>query len=72
MGTGRFQREGKSKMEYVEQPSPADLRCLKEIVDGRRADRAAIERLKSCRLVEEFNGTALLTERGVQAALKFV
>ena len=42
------------------------------LVDGKPADKLAMESLKSCRWVEEINGTALLTERGVKAALALV
>jgi hypothetical protein len=49
-------------------PLPNDLNALKEIIGGRPADPQAMQRLIKCNLVEEFDGTALLTARGVEAA----
>lgn len=57
-------------MRSSQQPSFADFRYLKELVDGKPADKMAMERLKSCKWVEEINGTALLTRSGVKAAMK--
>ena len=34
------------------------------------ADKMAMERLKSCKWVEEIDGTALFTDSGVEAAMK--
>jgi len=45
-----------------------DLAALKEIISGRAADPQTMQRLVMCNLVEEFNGTALLTVRGIEAA----
>ena len=59
-------------MKTGQQPSLADLRYLKELVAGKPANRFAMERLKRCRWVEEINGTELLTESGVEAAMKLV
>jgi hypothetical protein len=49
-------------------PLPNDLNALKEIIGGRPADRPTMKRLVRCNLVEEFDGTALLTARGIEAA----
>jgi hypothetical protein len=49
-------------------PLPDDLNALKEIIGGRPADPQTMQRLIKCNLVEEFDGTALLTARGVEAA----
>jgi hypothetical protein len=49
-------------------PLPDDLSALKEIIGGRPADPQTMQRLIKCNLVEEFDGTALLTARGVEAA----
>ena len=42
---------------------PDDLDALKEIISGRSADALTMQRLVTCNLVEEFDGTALLTAR---------
>jgi hypothetical protein len=47
-------------------PLPDDLNALKEIIDGRPADPQTMQRLITSNLVEEFNGTALLTTRGIE------
>jgi hypothetical protein len=49
-------------------PLPEDLNALKEIISGRPADPQTMQRLVTCNLVEEFDGTALLTDRGIEAA----
>ena len=49
-------------------PLPDDLKALKEIIGGRPADPQTMQRLITCNLVEEFDGTALLTIRGIKAA----
>jgi hypothetical protein len=49
-------------------PLPDDLDALKEIIGGRPADPQTMQRLMTCNLVEEFNGTALLTTSGIEAA----
>jgi hypothetical protein len=49
-------------------PLPGDFDALKEIVNGRAADLQTMQRLVRCNLVEEFDGTALLTARGIEAA----
>jgi hypothetical protein len=49
-------------------PLPDDLNALKEIIDGRPAGPQTMQRLITCNLVEEFDGTALLTTRGIEAA----
>jgi hypothetical protein len=49
-------------------PLPDDLNALKEIIGGRPADRQTMQRLITSNLVEEFNGTTLLSTRGIKAA----
>ena len=49
-------------------PLPDDLNVLREIIGGRPADPQTMQRLITCNLVEEFDGTALLTTRGIRAA----
>ena len=49
-------------------PLPDDLNALKEIIGGGPADPQTMQRLITCDLVEEFDGTALLTTRGIEAA----
>jgi hypothetical protein len=49
-------------------PLPDELDALKEIVRGRVADPQTMQRLVACNLVEEFDGTALLTTKGIEAA----
>jgi hypothetical protein len=49
-------------------PLPDDLDALKEIISGRPADLYTMQRLVNCNLVEELNGTALLTAAGIRAA----
>jgi hypothetical protein len=49
-------------------PLPDDLNALREIIGGRPADPQTMQRLITCNLVEEFDGTALLTTRGINAA----
>jgi hypothetical protein len=49
-------------------PLPDELDALKEIIGGRPADPDTMQRLVACNLVEEFDGTALLTTRGIEAA----
>ena len=49
-------------------PLPDDLKALKEIISGRAADPQTMKRLVLSNLVEEFDGTALLTVRGVEIA----
>jgi len=49
-------------------PLPDDLIALKEIIGGRPADAQTMQRLITCNLVEELDGTALLTSSGIEAA----
>lgn len=49
-------------------PLPDDLKALKEIISRRAADPQTMKRLVLSNLVEEFDGTALLTVRGVEIA----
>jgi hypothetical protein len=49
-----------------------DLAALKQIIAGKPADPLTMQNLISCNLVEEFDGIALLTESGIQAAARIV
>jgi hypothetical protein len=49
-------------------PLPDELDALKEIINGRAADHQTMHKLVTCNLVEEFDGTALLTARGLEGA----
>jgi hypothetical protein len=49
-------------------PLPDDLSALREIIGGQPADPETMQRLVTCNLVEEFDDTALLTVRGIEAA----
>jgi hypothetical protein len=49
-------------------PTPDDFNALKEIVGGSPADATTIQRLVACNWVEEFDGIALLTASGIEAA----
>jgi hypothetical protein len=53
-------------------PLPDDLTALKQIVGGKPADPQTMQSLINCNLVEEFDGTALLTVSGIQAASRLV
>lgn len=54
-------------MTVDRRPLPDDLDALMQIINGRAADSHTMP-LVNCDLVEEFNGTALLTPRGIEAA----
>jgi len=41
---------------------------LKEIIGGRPAEPQTMQKLITCNLVEELDGTALLTSSGIEAA----
>jgi hypothetical protein len=49
-------------------PLPDDLNALKEIIGRRPAAAQTMQRLITCNLVEELDGTALLTSSGIEAA----
>ena len=49
-------------------PLPDDLIALKEIIGGRPAEPQTMQKLITCNLVEELDGTALLTSGGIEAA----
>ena len=49
-------------------PLPDDLNALKEIISGRPADAQTMQRLITSNLVEDLDGTALLTSSGIEAA----
>jgi hypothetical protein len=49
-------------------PLPYDLDAFMQIISGRTVDSQTIQRLVDCDLVEEFDGTAVLTIKGVETA----
>lgn len=49
-------------------PKAEEIAALKDIIDGKPADSLALKRLVTCNLVEELNGTAILTDKGLQTA----
>jgi hypothetical protein len=51
---------------------PEDLTALREIISGKPADPQTMQRLVTCNLIEEFDGTALLTASGIEAAARLV
>jgi hypothetical protein len=51
---------------------PDDLAALKQIIDGEPADPQTMLKLINCNLVEDFDGTALLTVSGIHAAARIV
>jgi hypothetical protein len=55
-------------MTVDRRPLPDDLDALMQIINGRAADSDTIRRLVDCDLVEQFDGTALLTPSGIEAA----
>ena len=59
---------GEVVMTADRRPLPDDLNALKEIIGGRPADARTMQRLITCNLVEELDGTALLTSGGIEAA----
>jgi hypothetical protein len=59
-------------MNANRRPLTEDLTALKEIIGGIPADSRTMKRLVACNLVEEFDGTALLTVNGIQAAARLV
>jgi hypothetical protein len=59
-------------MKNEEQPMPEDICAFKELIDGSPADPVTMQRLVVCNLVEEIDGTAILTESGIKAAMQLV
>jgi hypothetical protein len=59
-------------MKSNDNPKPADIRALKEIIAGTPADPLTMKQLMTCNLVEELDGTAILTEKGLQAAVRLM
>jgi hypothetical protein len=49
-------------------PLPDDLDAFMQIISGIAVDSHTIQRLVDCDLVEEFDGTALLTTKGIETA----
>ena len=59
-------------MKNEEQPMPDDICAFKELIDGKPADPVTMQRLVTCCLVEEIDGTAILTKYGIEAAMQLV
>jgi hypothetical protein len=59
-------------MNINRSPLPDDLTALKQIIGGQPADTQTMQRLINRNLVEEFDGTALLTVSGIHAAAQLV
>jgi predicted RNA-binding Zn ribbon-like protein len=55
-------------MHANHRPRPDDFDALQEIIAGSPADATTIQRLVACNWVEEFDGIALLTASGIEAA----
>jgi hypothetical protein len=55
-------------MSAKPRPTPDDFHALEEIIGGSPADAATIQRLVACDWIEEFDGIALLTASGIEAA----
>jgi hypothetical protein len=53
-------------------PSLMIFVLLKKIIKGNPADPLTMQRLIVCNLVEEFSGTAILTESGIEAAMQLI
>jgi hypothetical protein len=53
-------------------PKAADISALKQIIAGTPADPLTMERLVKSDLVEELNGTAILTGKGIQTAVRLM
>jgi hypothetical protein len=51
-----------------DRPLPYDLDAFMQIISGRAVDSHTIQRLVDCDLVEVFDGTAVLTIKGVETA----
>jgi hypothetical protein len=56
------------KIAMKTDPRPEDLKALQEILGGSPADATTIQRLVTCNWIEEFDGIALLTASGIEAA----
>ena len=52
------------------QPTTDDVAALKEIVDGTIPEQSTLTRLARCNLVEDLDGTMLLTQSGIEQAMK--
>jgi hypothetical protein len=57
-------------MDEKQKPEPSDLAAFKEIVGGKIVDLSTLRRLAECELVEDINGTTVLTDTGVEVAMK--
>jgi hypothetical protein len=56
-------------MKSDNNPKASDISALKKIVAGTPADPLTIKRLTACDLVQELNGTTILTDKGLQTAV---
>jgi hypothetical protein len=54
------------------EPKADDLYALREIMEGKPADPCTMQRLVACNLVEEIDGTAILTKYGIETAMQLV
>ena len=59
-------------MKNEEQPMPDDICAFKELIGGNPADPVTMQRLVTCCLVEEIDGTSILTKYGIEAAMQLV
>ena len=59
-------------MNNEEQPMPDDICAFKELIGGNPADPVTMQRLVTCCLVEEIDGTSILTKYGIEAAMRLV
>jgi hypothetical protein len=59
-------------MKNEEQPMPDDICAFEELIDRNPADPVTMQRLVTCCLVEEIDGTAILTNYGIEAAKQLV
>jgi hypothetical protein len=55
-------------MDADRRPHPDDFNALQEILGGSPANATTIQRLVACNWIEEFDGVALLTAGGIEAA----
>jgi hypothetical protein len=59
-------------MKFDHNPKAADISALKEIIAGTSADPLTVKQLVNSDLVEELNGTAILTDKGIQIAIRLM
>jgi hypothetical protein len=59
-------------MKSDHNPKAADISALKEIIAGTPADPLTVKQLVDSDLVEELDGTAILTDKGIQTAVRLM